>query len=180
MKNSDNDPLGKILKSRYFILVIHRQEHVVFNKKKTTEILNCIFDNIPKNLKCVFITHKTTSSFLNSSYFRKRNFPRNKVISSPRLPYSRFIGLLKNSEFLVTDGGSNQEEAYYLGKPCLILRNTTERIEGLGKNALLAYGNVTIVTDFLKGWNKYKKRRVYISRVPSKIIADFLFKKNKI
>lgn len=80
----------------------------------------------------------------------------------------------------MTDGGSNQEEAYYLGKPCLILRNTTERIEGLGKNALLAYGNVTIVTDFLKGWNKYKKRRVYISRVPSKIIADFLFKKNKI
>ena len=33
---------------------------------------------------------------------------------------------------MITDGGSNQEELSYLGKPTLLMRRATERQEGLG------------------------------------------------
>ena len=57
---------------------------------------------------------------------------KNKNIElHPRYDYFDFIKLLGKAEFLATDGGSNQEECSYLGKPCLLLRHYTERQEGL-------------------------------------------------
>ncbi|HHX81694.1 MAG TPA: hypothetical protein GX696_01765 [Pseudomonadaceae bacterium] len=50
----------------------------------------------------------------------------------PRYDYFRFIGLVKGAEYVITDGGSNQEECFYLGKPCLLMRKATERDEGVG------------------------------------------------
>jgi UDP-N-acetylglucosamine 2-epimerase (non-hydrolysing) len=45
--------------------------------------------------------------------------------------YVEFLWLLKNSTFIVTDGGSIQEESLALKKPCVLLREKTERQEGL-------------------------------------------------
>lgn len=56
--------------------------------------------------------------------------------------------LLKGAEFLTTDGRSNQEECYYLGIPTLLLRKTTERIEGLGKNTVLSKLNFDTIESF--------------------------------
>lgn len=56
-------------------------------------------------------------------------------------PYPEFALALSRSRFILTDGGSIQEEAFYLNKPCLILRNRTERGEGIGKNALICTWN---------------------------------------
>jgi len=51
--------------------------------------------------------------------------------------YLNFSALLKSAKLVLTDGGSIQEECAYLNKPCLILRNRTERPDGLGRNARL-------------------------------------------
>ena len=80
----------------------------------------------------------------------------------------------KKSEFIATDGGSNQEEAYYIGKPCIILRNVTERIEGLGENAVLSKGDEKIILKFINNYHKYERGRVKISVNPSRIIIDYL------
>ena len=45
--------------------------------------------------------------------------------------YSKFIFLIANCKYLITDGGSIQEESLVFGKPCIILRKRTERQEGL-------------------------------------------------
>ena len=42
-----------------------------------------------------------------------------------------FIETLVNASFIITDSGGIQEEAPYLGKPVLIVRNTTARPEGI-------------------------------------------------
>jgi UDP-N-acetylglucosamine 2-epimerase (non-hydrolysing) len=47
------------------------------------------------------------------------------------LDYASFIGLLKRSTLALTDSGGVQEEAPSLGKPVLVLRETTERPEGV-------------------------------------------------
>lgn len=57
-------------------------------------------------------------------------------------PYPSFMQALSRARFVLTDGGSIQEEASYLGKPCLLLRNRTERKEGIGKNAILSTWSV--------------------------------------
>ena len=50
------------------------------------------------------------------------------------MDYPDFVRLLSGSCFLMTDGGSNQEEAAMMGLPTLLLRRATERPDGLGDN----------------------------------------------
>lgn len=47
------------------------------------------------------------------------------------LQYESFIYLMNKSYFIITDSGGVQEEAPSLGKPVLVMRNTTERPEAL-------------------------------------------------
>lgn len=47
------------------------------------------------------------------------------------LDYAEFAHLMKNAYVVVSDSGGIQEEAPGLGKPVLVLRDTTERPEGL-------------------------------------------------
>jgi UDP-N-acetylglucosamine 2-epimerase (non-hydrolysing) len=54
----------------------------------------------------------------------------NVMVVEPQ-PYSVICGLLNRSIIVVTDSGGIQEEAISLGKPVLITRENTERIEGI-------------------------------------------------
>ena len=47
------------------------------------------------------------------------------------LTYLSFVNLLDRSKFILTDSGGIQEEAPTLGKPVLVMRNTTERPEAI-------------------------------------------------
>ena len=47
------------------------------------------------------------------------------------LQYEQFIYLMSQSYFIITDSGGVQEEAPSLGKPVLVMRDTTERPEAL-------------------------------------------------
>jgi UDP-N-acetylglucosamine 2-epimerase (non-hydrolysing) len=56
----------------------------------------------------------------------------------PPLPYASFVALMLQSALVLTDSGGVQEEAPAIGLPCLVLREVTERREGLDSgNALL-------------------------------------------
>jgi len=58
-----------------------------------------------------------------------RNF-KNIHLLKP-LSYPEFIWLLNKTYLVLTDSGGVQEEAPSLGKPALVLRNVTERREGI-------------------------------------------------
>ncbi|MGB5722824.1 MAG: UDP-N-acetylglucosamine 2-epimerase (non-hydrolyzing) [Parasphingorhabdus sp.] len=47
------------------------------------------------------------------------------------LDYPNFVSLLNHCSFMLTDSGGVQEEAPALGKPVLVMRDTTERPEGI-------------------------------------------------
>ena len=64
------------------------------------------------------------------------NHPRVRLIEP--LPYDAFIWLMNRAAFVLTDSGGVQEEAPVLGKPVLVMRETTERREGIDAgNAIL-------------------------------------------
>src|SRR5690606_27492950 len=68
----------------------------------------------------------------------------------PLLRYPDFVTQLIGASYVMTDGGSIQEEASYLGKPCLILRCETERQHGLGATARLTSLDVGEDLEFLQ------------------------------
>lgn len=49
----------------------------------------------------------------------------------PPQPYLQFVELMENSDLILTDSGGIQEEAPSLGKPVLVMRDTTERPEAV-------------------------------------------------
>jgi UDP-N-acetylglucosamine 2-epimerase (non-hydrolysing) len=59
------------------------------------------------------------------------------------LSYEPFVHLMARSHFILTDSGGIQEEAPSLGKPVLVLRNVTERPEGIEAGTLKLVGTNT-------------------------------------
>ena len=64
--------------------------------------------------------------------------PVNRILGSnsrvclvPPVSYEEFVWLMDHCHFLLTDSGGVQEEAPSLGKPVLVMRDTTERPEGV-------------------------------------------------
>lgn len=62
------------------------------------------------------------------------------------LSYPDFIWLMSRSKLIITDSGGVQEEAPSLGKPVLVMRDTTERPEAVNAGTVLLVG---INTDLI-------------------------------
>ena len=58
----------------------------------------------------------------------------------PPQGYRNFVALLSRCRFVLTDSGGLQEEAPSLGKPVLVMRDTTERPEGIAAGTALLTG----------------------------------------
>lgn len=57
--------------------------------------------------------------------------------------YPDFVNLLQHAHLILTDSGGVQEEAPTLGKPVLVMRDTTERPEGVQAGTARLVGTVT-------------------------------------
>jgi UDP-N-acetylglucosamine 2-epimerase (non-hydrolysing) len=70
----------------------------------------------------------------------------------PPLPYLQFVYLLKRCHLVVTDSGGIQEEAPSLGKPVLVMRDTTERPEAVSEGTVKLVGTArdAIVAETLR------------------------------
>lgn len=157
----------RITNEEYFVLIVHRQEHVLFNKDFSKKLIELIIENC--DLKCVLVAHEITKKMIS-----EMDIDSKKVIQIERKPYEEFMRILDNAEFVATDGGSNQEELYYMGKPTLILRKVTERIEGLDENGILVGEDIRRIKKFTREYKKYKRKSIRKRHKPSNIIVNAL------
>lgn len=154
----------------YVIFTCHRVE-TIFSNGRMQMIVELI-EKISKNRQLLFAIHEPTQRRL-EKYGLMRRLSQNKNVQLlPLQPYIHFINLIAGADFVVTDGGSIQEESYFLGIPCLIMRGTTERQEGIGDNAYLANFNWTEINNFLESLPFETTAVVHEPIFPSAKIVD--------
>ncbi|WP_353618385.1 UDP-N-acetylglucosamine 2-epimerase [Paracidovorax avenae] len=152
--------------------MLHRQENL-FNERLVRSLVEKAIRQSRKT-PCVFILHHLTEVALARLGLLDRLKAEPRVRLARRMPYMDFMKVLGGAEYVVTDGGSNQEECYYLGKPCLILRNVTERTEGLGENAVLSKLDEATIDRFLENPAAYMRVPTPVQVSASEVIVNRL------
>lgn len=84
------------------------------------------------------------------------------------LQYLEFVHLMSKATIVLTDSGGIQEEAPGLGKPVLVMRNTTERPEALSSGTVHLVGTnynkiVSKVTTLLEDVAVYERMSMTVN-----------------
>lgn len=125
--------------SRIILVTMHRRENQGEPMKRTFKAIKEVVDAHP-NVEVVFPVHqnplvkKAAHSLLGH---------HSKIHLISPLDVVAFHNLAYRSFFIMTDSGGIQEEAPSLGKPVLVLRDTTERPEGVKAGTLKLVGTHT-------------------------------------
>jgi UDP-N-acetylglucosamine 2-epimerase (non-hydrolysing) len=86
----------------------------------------------------------------------------NSIYLIEPLAYPAFVWLMNQSYLIITDSGGVQEEAPSLGKPVLVMRDTTERPEAVVVGTVILVGTNTKLivkecNDLLNNKNRYQQ-----------------------
>jgi len=109
---------------------------------------------------------------------------KNVILINP-LAYQDFIWLMNRAKIIITDSGGVQEEAPSLGKPVLVMRDTTERPEAVEAGTVLLVGTneeliVANALDLLNNEDNFikmsKLHNPYGDGLASKRIVEFIKK----
>ena len=163
LRISEGFPIGAEVKeiiegSRpYFVFVMHRQENLA-KKDFVCDVIKQIEKKTRKQ-KGIIVGHKITIKAFKEYGVFDRLIGNPSIMIISRMEYFDFMKLLNNAEFVITDGGSNQEELYYMGKPTLILRKKTERNEGIGINAQIVQ-NIEDIASFPSPHNRTNVKKI--------------------
>src|SRR3569623_874587 len=114
----------------YAVVSMHRSENL--SSKPVFGMLMQVVLETAQRIPVRFVLHPATRERIRASGWLPRLQAADGIQLMARMAYPDFVKLLMGRRFLMTDGGSNQEEAAMMGLPTLLLRRATERGDGLG------------------------------------------------
>lgn len=110
-------------KNEYILTTIHRQENT--SNEDTLSKIFLTLNEISKNILPILLPlHPSTKNKLDNLNLDLSHI---KIISP--CDYVKFLSLVSDSNFIITDSGGLQKEAYYLKKKSMVLRKETEWVE---------------------------------------------------
>ena len=109
----------------YGMVTLHRPSNVDDPAilREICRILTDVADEIP----VVFPLHPRTKKNMEACNLLANMQENDNLFLLEPLSYIRFMNLVFNCRFVITDSGGVQEETSYLGIPCLTVRENTER-----------------------------------------------------
>ena len=161
-KNRPNQP--------YVVVTIHRLE-TIYSRARLKMIVDLLI-RVSLKYRVIFVLHEPTKQQLAKFDMLSLLSQSPSVELLTLLPYVEFVDLFAGADFIVTDGGSIQEECYYLNKPCMVMRSKTERVEGLGENVQLTKFDPNQIDYFLENYSSFKREEFEEDISPSDIIVD--------
>jgi UDP-N-acetylglucosamine 2-epimerase (non-hydrolysing) len=122
-------------KRRIILLTMHRRESWGAPMTGACEAVRALARMYPES-RFVFPVH--LNPVVRDVVYPILGNLQNVILIEP-LPYREFVNLMARSHLILSDSGGVQEEGPSLGKPVLVLRETTERPEAV------EYGTVKLV-----------------------------------
>lgn len=133
--------------SRLIMLTAHRRENLGEPLRQMFKAIKRIVDETP-DIKVIYPIH-LNPVVRAAAQDILGNSDRIRIIEP--LDVLDFHNLLAKSYLILTDSGGIQEEAPSLGKPVLVMRDTTERPEGIAAGTLRLVGtDETVIYDTFK------------------------------
>lgn len=179
--NLDRLTLGK----RLVLITAHRRENFgegFINIYKAIKSLTLKYPDVD----FVFPVHLNPQVRNPIEVVFEQKIPNNLFFIEP-LDYLCFVYLMEKSFLILTDSGGIQEEAPSLGKPVLVMRNSTERPEAVEAGTVKIIGTnedkiiieVSNLLDDKNYYNKFKESiNPYGDGFASKRIVDFILQAN--
>lgn len=172
----------KLKDKKYIYMTMHRRENL------GNSMVNAIkgikkFLNLHHEYSLIFPVHLNPA--VRKVVFDELKEIKNVILIDP-VNYLQSIALIKSCDFVLTDSGGLQEEAPTLGKPCLIMRKTTERPEAIefgvakliGTSTQNVFKEVLTLAEERKIYNKMSKSinpfgNGNASKIISNVIENF-------
>lgn len=114
----------------------HRRENFGVGFNEICTALSTLAKKYP-DIQIVYPVHLNPN--VRKPVFKKLQGIKNIILIEP-LDYVPFIFLMEKSHIIITDSGGIQEEAPSLGKPVLVMRDTTERPEAVDAGTVRLVG----------------------------------------
>ena len=118
--------------SRFALLTLHRRENIGEPMKNILRAIRRVVEEHPE-LSVLFPVHKNPAV---RSIAAELLSECERIITTEPMSCGDFRNMLVRCDIVLSDSGGIQEEAAFLGKPTLVLRNTTERSEVCGNLVL--------------------------------------------
>ncbi|GGW91925.1 non-hydrolyzing UDP-N-acetylglucosamine 2-epimerase [Alteromonas halophila] len=144
-KIKSSDELSATLDAQFSFLDTNKKIILVTGHRR--ESFGGGFENICASLKAIAQNNADVEIIYPMHLNPKVREPANRILKGVSnvhliepLDYLPFVYLMDLSHIIITDSGGVQEEAPGLGKPVLVMRNTTERPEALDAGTVLLVG----------------------------------------
>ena len=134
--------------SRLVLITAHRRENLGEPMHRMFRAIRQVMEGRP-DVKAVYPIHMNPA-VREAAHAELDGFERLRIVEP--LGVLDFHNVMARSHIILTDSGGIQEEAPSLGKPVLVMRDTTERPEGVeaGTLKLVGTGEEPIRTAFLE------------------------------
>jgi len=166
---------------RILLVTVHRRETFGLPLEEICRALLHIASRYESDVQIIYPVHLNPSVW--DPVHRALNDIPNITLTAPQ-NYMDFVGLLDQSYLVLTDSGGLQEEAPGLGKPVLVLRDVTERPEGVAAGTVKVVGTsfpsiVEETTKMLDDEQSYKSMARAVNpygdgRASQRIVAALL------
>jgi UDP-GlcNAc3NAcA epimerase len=110
----------------YGVVTVHRAENTD-DEEQLKELLTAVNEIAKSGLRLIFPIHPRTAKLLSSKSERWLPNPKLHVIQP--VGYLDMLRLVSHARVVLTDSGGLQKEAFFLGCPCITLREETEWVE---------------------------------------------------
>ena len=138
-------PLTRLDDREYILITGHRRENFGDGFERICRAIIALAERYP-DCRLIYPVHLNPNV---NDVVRGILGDRENIVLLPPLHYRLFIHLMSGAKLILTDSGGVQEEAPSLGKPVLVMRDTTERPEGVhaGTVKLVGTDDAAIVTE---------------------------------
>ena len=161
--DAGKEPYGPAIITMHIVENVHRRER--------RDALVALVEALAPRMPVRWVMHGHTERALDADARRRLQAAGAELM--PLQPHREFLAMIAAAPFVITDGGSVQEECALLGVPTLLWRDCTERPDGLGANVVLSRYDPGIVEEFLRDPGRHRRPPLLPEVSPSaQILAE--------